>query len=243
MIRKVFSIVFFCFSFIAAQTIGPVVSVPKIDYDFSNAPAGTSVEHSFVIYNGGGELLTLKDVKSSCKCITATLDKNELVPGDSAHVDIVYVSSGKNRPEDTFVTIKTNDPNNPDLKLFVTRAYPDNRPTLSGMPVDSLFRPVAFYPESEHDFGTIKQGAVVDYIFRVVNKGNNTLNIKNITTSCGCTAAVIKDKNILPGGTGEIRVQFDSSGKIGKVSRTVFINTNDPKNSRKLLTITADITQ
>jgi len=243
MIKKVFSLVFIFFSLSIAQTVGPVVSVPKINYDFSNAPAGTSVEHSFVIYNGGGETLTLRDVKSSCKCITAALDKNELVPGDSAHVDIVYVSLGKARPEDTYVTIKTNDPNNPDLKLFITRAYPDNRPTLSGMPVDSSFHPVAFYPENEHDFGVIKQGQVVDYIFKITNKGNNTLNIKDITTSCGCTAAVVKNKNILPGDTGEIRVQFDSSGKIGKVSRTVFITTNDPKNSRKLLTINADITK
>ncbi|MHB1686052.1 MAG: DUF1573 domain-containing protein [Ignavibacteriaceae bacterium] len=243
MIKKIFTLVIIFFSLSIAQTIGPVVSVPKIDYDFSNVPAGTSVEHSFVIYNGGGALLTLSDVKSSCNCITAKLDKNKLVPGDSAHVDIVYISKGKTKPEDTYVTIKTNDPNNPNLKLFVTRAYPDNKPTLSGMPVDSSFHPAAYYPETDHDFGFIKQGQVVEYFFSIINKGNITLVIKDIKTSCGCTAAVVKKKELLPGETAKLRVQFDSAGLNGKVSRVISITTNDPKNPRKVLTILADVTK
>lgn len=243
MIKKIITLVVFFFSFCSAQSIGPVVSVPKIDYDFSNAPIGTSVEHSFVIFNGGGALLTLSSVKSSCSCITATLDKNSLVPGDSAHLDIDYISKGKANPEDTYVIVKTNDPNNPNLKLFVTRAYPDNKPTLSGMPIDSSFRPIADYPESEHNFGTIKQGQVVEYFFQVRNNGNTTLTINDIKTSCGCTAAVVKKKELFPGDWTQIRVQFDSSGLSGKVTRIVSVTTNDPKHPRKLLTILADITK
>ncbi len=243
MVIKIFSFVFLFFSLLLAQPIGPVVSVPKIDYDFSNAPIGTSVEHSFVIYNGGGSLLKLGDLRSNCKCITANLDKNELNPGDSAHVDVTYVSRGNSNPQDNFIMIKTNDPNNPDLKLFITRALPDNRPTLSGMPVDSSFHPTIYFKENSHDFGIIKQGKVVDYIFKFSNTGNTALIIKDITTSCGCTAAVAKSKKILPGDTGELRVQFDSSGKIGNVTRMISVVTNDPKNPRKILTINAEITK
>ena len=243
MVIKIISLIFLFMSFEIAQSIGPVVSVPKIDYDFSNAPNGTSVEHSFVIYNGGGSLLKLGDLKTNCKCITANLDKNDLAPGDSAHVDVIYVSKGKGSPQDNFITIRTNDPNNPDLKLFITRAYPDNKPTLSGMPVDSSFHPTITFKEISHDFGTVKQGKVVDYIFKFSNTGNTALIIKNITTSCGCTAAVAKSKEILPGDTGELRVQFDSAGKIGNVSRMISVVTNDPKNPRKILTISAEITR
>ncbi|MHB8581259.1 MAG: DUF1573 domain-containing protein [Ignavibacteriaceae bacterium] len=243
MIKKIFTLVFFAFTLSIAQTIGPVATVPKIDYDFSNAPAGTSIEHSFVIFNGGGALLTLSDVNSSCSCITAKLDKNKLVPGDSAHVDIVYISKGKTNAEDTYVTIKTNDPNNPDLKLFVTRAYPDNKPTLSGIPIDSSFHPAAYYPETEHDFGSIKQGQVVEYFFSIINNGNITLIIKDIKTSCGCTAAVAKKKELFPGETAQLRVQFDSAGLNGKVTRVISITTNDPKSPHKVLTILANVTK
>ena len=243
MIKKIITLVVFFFSFCVAQSIGPVVSVPKIDYDFSNAPAGTSVEHSFVIYNGGGALLTLSGVKSSCNCITATLDKNSLMPGDSAHLDIDYVSKGNANPEDNYVTVKTNDPNNPDLKLFVTRAYPDNKPTLSGIPIDSSFHPAANFPETEHNFGSIKQGQVVECFFIIKNSGNTTLIIKDIRTSCGCTAAVVKKKELLPGDSSQIRVQFDSAGLNGKVNRVISITTNDPIHPRKSLTIFADVTK
>ncbi len=240
---KIFSFIFLFISLVYAQSIGPVVSVPKIDYDFSHAPIGTSVEHSFVIYNGGGSLLKLGNLKTNCKCISANLDKNELAPGDSAHVDVTYVSKGNGNPQDNYITIKTNDPNNPDLKLFITRAYPNNRPTLSGMPVDSSFHPTVSFQEISHDFGTIKQGKVVDYIFKFSNTGNTALIIKDITTSCGCTAAVAKSKEILPGDTGELRVQFDSAGKIGNVTRMISVVTNDPKSPRKILTINAEITK
>ena len=128
---------------------------------------------------------------------------------------------------------------------YSQRAVPINAPALTSMPADtvsgSVDGPVIFLPETEHDFGKMKQGDVVKYTFKILNKGTITLRIKDITTSCGCTAAVVKDKDIPAGKEGEILVQFDSSGKMGKLSRRVTVFSNDPKNTYKNITIYADV--
>jgi hypothetical protein len=245
MFKKIFFLAVFYSACIFAQAIGPKVTIPQINYDYSGVPENVTFQHSYMIYNGGGGVLKLYGVSSSCKCITATLDGTTLSPTDSARLDVSYSNTGTSKGTDNYVTIKTNDPNNPDVRIFITRAVPTGAPTLSSMPVDTaggvVLGPVFYLPETEHDFGLMKQGEIGKYTFKIINKGTGTLEIKDITTSCGCTAAVVTDKNIPAGKEGAVMVQFDSSGKNGKLSRRITIFSNDPKNSYKNITIYADV--
>ncbi|MCL5031384.1 MAG: DUF1573 domain-containing protein [Bacteroidetes bacterium] len=246
MIKKIL----FYFTFISiaifAQAVGPKVTIPQINYNFDYVPIDSSLGHTYMIYNGGGGVLKLWGVKTTCKCISASLDKSTLTPTDSARLDVSYTNIKSSQGLDKYISIKTNDPNNPDVRIFITRTIPTNSPTLSSMPKDTTggaasVAPVIYFPVSDHDFGKLKQGTIVSYTFKFMNKGNSTLKIKDITTSCGCTAALVKDKEIAPGKKGELAVQFDSSGKIGKLSRKITILSNDPKQSYKVLTIYADV--
>ncbi len=246
MFKKIIFLFVFFSAAIFAQAVGPKVTIPQINYNFDYVPIDSSLGHTFMIYNGGGGVLKLYDVKTTCKCISAHLDKNTLTPTDSAHLDVSYTNIKNSQGIDNYISIKTNDPNNPDVRIFVTRSVPTNSPTLSSMPKDTTGRsasnaPLIYFSETQHDFGKIKQGAVVNYTFKFMNKGNSTLRIKDITTSCGCTAALVKNKDIPAGTEGELAVQFDSSGKIGKLERKITLLTNDPKQSYKVLTIHADV--
>ncbi len=238
--------VFFCAA-AAAQTVGPVVTVPQINYDFTHVAPGSTLQHTFMIYNGGGAVLKMWNVRTSCKCITASLEKTTLAPTDSAALNVSYTNVGISSHLDNYVVISTNDPNNPNLRIYITRAVPRTGPTLSEMPNDTSGgvaaspAPIIYFPVTEHNFGKMKQGAVASYTFKFMNKGNSTLRIRDITTSCGCTAALINQKNIAPGKDGEIRVDFDSSGKIGKLVRRVTVLSNDPKDVYKTLLIYADV--
>lgn len=245
MIKRILLYILFISLSAAAQAIGPRVTIPQLNYSFTNVPQDSSFEHTYMIYNGGGGMLTLGEVKTSCKCITATLDKNTLSPTDSARLVVSYTNIGRSSSADNYVSIKTNDENNPNVRIYITRVVPTNAPTLSSMPIDSLGTtsnsPVIYFPVMQHDFGKIKQGTIVDYTFKYYNKGGTVLTIKNIQTSCGCTAAVVKDKNVDAGKEGEIRVQFDSTGKSGKLVRQISVMSNDPKNKFELLKIYADV--
>lgn len=78
------------------------------------------------------------------------------------------------------------------------------------------------------DFGEVLQGDEVRHVFKFVNAGDEPLIIFRIRSSCGCTAALVSEKNLSPGATGEVQANFDSTRFGGAVSKTIYIYSNDP---------------
>lgn len=74
------------------------------------------------------------------------------------------------------------------------------------------------------------------------NEGKRNLIIRNISSSCTCLKVTEgKDTVIVPGGSGSVKVVFSSEKMAGKMSRPIYIFTNDPKNSRVTVVFQADI--
>jgi len=101
--------------------------------------------------------------------------------------------------------------------------------------------PKAEFKETSRNFGQIKQGEVVSHEFTFRNSGNAVLVVKNVSTSCGCAAALVSQKEIPPGREGKLKVTFDSRGYAGKVIKYVYFESNDPDNPRQELSITAEV--
>ena len=101
--------------------------------------------------------------------------------------------------------------------------------------------PVALFNTLSYDFGDIKQGDKKEYTFELKNGGKRELLIRNVRSSCGCTAVSPSKNVIAPGETAPIKVVFDSTGKKGRPSQTVTVITNDPKNSSATLRISTNI--
>ena len=95
--------------------------------------------------------------------------------------------------------------------------------------------------EKLHDFGNATEGEKLTYVFKVKNSGTGPLLIDRVTTSCGCTAAVLKDKEVLPGGEGQIEVTFDTNRRGGDNHKTITIFSNDSTNPRAELEIRANV--
>ncbi len=100
--------------------------------------------------------------------------------------------------------------------------------------------PTMIFADTSHDFGQINQGEKVSYTFKFKNTGNADLVISSAAGSCGCTVPHYPKGTITAGDTGTVDVTFDSSGKQGKVLKTVTMVTNCQP-STKVITITADI--
>jgi hypothetical protein len=92
------------------------------------------------------------------------------------------------------------------------------------------------------DLGTIPQQTQKTFELEVANKGTKNLIIREVNASCGCTAAVISQKTIRPGGLGKVRVTFKSSSFRGTVEKSVLISSNDPQAPVKEFTFTAFVT-
>ncbi|MDX2303750.1 MAG: DUF1573 domain-containing protein [Microscillaceae bacterium] len=82
------------------------------------------------------------------------------------------------------------------------------------------------FKENLFDFGTVKEGKVVEHTFEFTNTGSVPLVIKEATASCGCTVPQWPKEPIAPGEKNVIQVQFNSQGKPGNINKTVTIQAN-----------------
>lgn len=88
---------------------------------------------------------------------------------------------------------------------------------------------IILFTEYEHDFGKIAEGEKVACVFKFENKGKGPLVISSVSSSCGCTVPKYDTKPIAPGGSGIVEVVFDTSGRNGKQTKTITVNSNASK--------------
>lgn len=84
----------------------------------------------------------------------------------------------------------------------------------------------ASFSKTEHDFGTIKEGQVVEHSFEFVNTGEVPLLISNAQPSCGCTVPDWTKTPIPVGGKGYVKAKFDSNGKPNMQNKTITVTAN-----------------
>jgi hypothetical protein len=82
------------------------------------------------------------------------------------------------------------------------------------------------FKTTDHDFGTIKEGDVVEYTYAFKNTGESPLIIQGAQPSCGCTVPDYTKEPIPVGGTGYVRAKFDSNGKTNQVSKSITVTAN-----------------
>lgn len=82
------------------------------------------------------------------------------------------------------------------------------------------------FKEKSIDFGDITQGDKVEHTFQLTNTGSSPLIISNVAATCGCTVPSWPKEPIAPGKTSEIKVSFNSAGKMGKQNSVVRIYSN-----------------
>jgi hypothetical protein len=93
------------------------------------------------------------------------------------------------------------------------------------------------------DMGTLLQGEMGSITIPVGNRGTADLVIKDIATSCGCTAVDLTeaDRTIPPGETRTLTVHYDSTGRFGRQPNVVALLTNDTAQPEVRLLVTARV--
>jgi hypothetical protein len=107
----------------------------------------------------------------------------------------------------------------------------------------SISGPRINFASTEFDFGRIAQGTVVHHEFVFTNTGRATLVITDVRPGCGCTTAENWDKEVAPGKTGVIPLQFNSGSFNGKVAKPTTVTCNAEGQSSVVLHINATIWQ
>ena len=84
----------------------------------------------------------------------------------------------------------------------------------------------------EHDFGQVREGEKVTFVYEVLNTGKENLLLQSVRPSCGCTTPKYDKQPIRPGKKGSIEVAFDTKGRTGNQRKTILVITNtEPPNT------------
>ena len=116
----------------------------------------------------------------------------------------------------------------------------------SGLSKDELANaPVFKVASTTVDLGKIPGSTANEVEFKFTNGGKSDLVIRYIKASCGCTAVQqgIQGQGVKPGDSGSIKAVFNSGSYKGKVTKAIYVYTNDPKSSEVVLMVNADVDQ
>lgn len=80
-------------------------------------------------------------------------------------------------------------------------------------------------------------------VFKYENKGDTPVHIKAVRPSCGCTTAALAKNDVAPGEKGEIKATFNVGTMTGIQTKTITVETDDPKTPQTVLTFKATIAQ
>lgn len=110
---------------------GPSVYVETTDFDADVVTTDALLDHYFKIENRGNKPLTLQDVKTSCGCAAAIIQKEEIQPDETGHVHVSFRPAGSAGIKTATAIVTTNDPANAKVIL---RIRCDFRPELYAVP-------------------------------------------------------------------------------------------------------------
>jgi len=113
----------------------------------------------------------------------------------------------------------------------------DSSPTVAPGEKKESAGPKIQFAELAYDFGKVSSGELVKHTFVFTNIGTATLEIKEVRPGCGCTTAGTWDKEVEPGKTGSIPLQFNSANFGGIVMKQATVTCNDLSQSNVVLQI------
>lgn len=88
----------------------PRIAFDKTAHNFGTRRSSETARTEFTISNRGDEPLEIADIRSSCGCTVARLDRRRIEPGASVPLIVDFSLRGRSGPQHKTVTIFSNDP-------------------------------------------------------------------------------------------------------------------------------------
>jgi hypothetical protein len=177
--------------------------------------------------------------------LTLKSNPETIKPGQKGMIEGTYdatKNAGWGNVSD-MVKIKLNGVVQENLFYYVSANLVEDFSSLSKEELENA--PVFKVEATTVDLGKIKGSTQNEVEFKFKNEGNNDLLIRFIRSTCGCTAVQQGNQNvgIKKGESSSIKAVFNSGNYSGKVTKAIYVYTNDPKNSEVVLMLTADVEQ
>ena len=91
----------------------------KMVHDFGNMTEGDIGKYEFSVKNEGKQKLAIYDIETTCGCTATALGSRKLMPGKSTKLKVVFHTKDRRGKQDKLITLKTNDPRNPEVVIHI----------------------------------------------------------------------------------------------------------------------------
>jgi hypothetical protein len=126
------------------------------------------------------------------------------------------------------------------IAVFASNCGNVTRQNSAASSLDTTGTSEIIFREYQNDFGKVYEGEKLSCTFIFDNKGTTNLILSSATTTCGCTVPKYEKKPVPPGGSGNLEVVFDTSGRNGMQTKIITVKSN-AKTPVVLLKITAEV--
>ena len=198
----------------------PKLTLSENSWHYGEVTPDQRPTHDFTLKNEGEEILVIESVYPSCPCVIVELTKKEIPAGKEALLETTFDPTGYEGSIAKYITIKSNDPENPVKKIETTI-------TILHVP-----NPDIELSEQTFNLGTISREDTPVIKFNISNTGDAELIIEKIVTEELFNHNMETPLTIAPGEQFEAEVYLDSQQlKEGEFRKAIRIMTNDPQNS------------
>lgn len=96
----------------------PTAVLNKVQHTFGKMERNQTASHKFTLMNTGQSDLKVEQIQSACACVSYTLSKPAVKPGETAQLELKYTPRKASQGVGSeVVTLHTNDLNKPTLSL------------------------------------------------------------------------------------------------------------------------------
>ncbi len=190
--------------------------VPQATVRMKAAESDKTLTHSFVVLNNGQEPIEVLSVSTSCHCLSASIDKKKLAPGEAGSVAVSYDIGVNEGAITQTVTVLTNEATENAYTLTFKADLP---PSLKGglPPVDPVSPRLLYWMRKPFDGKTV----TVDL---------KTVRGSKFTAVCDVPNAFRIETDAPAGsGTAKITVTPITGSGIVRGELTVTLETEDGK--------------
>lgn len=168
-----------------------------------------------------------------------------LKPGQKGIIEGTYDATKNNTWGNVsdMVKVKLNGVVQGDVYYYISANLVEDFSSLSKTDLENA--PVFKVTTTTVDLGKMASSTSKEVEFKFTNAGKSDLFIRQVRSTCGCTAIQqgSVDQGIKPGQSSSIKAVFNSGGYNGKVTKAIYVYTNDPRNSEVVLMLNADVEQ
>lgn len=218
------------------------VRFESVQMDFSSTKQGEKKIKTMAVINTSKSPAKI-EFEGVPQHLTLKVTPETLKPGEKGKVEGTYDAS-KNTSwgyTSDMVRLKINGSAIQNVYYYISAKLVEDFSKLT--PEQIAAAPVFKTASNTVDIGKMAQATQKDIEFQFKNEGKSDLMIRHVRATCGCTAVQqgTLNEGIKPGASGSIKATFNSGGYKGKVTKVIYVYTNDPKNPETTLMLTADV--